>query len=148
MGNLPDEQQFYRVEKTDDSGECLNCKQACTMWTIVFDEGGEPTEIGQSWGDREMADDICDLMNMAYDAGLESNTTSAAEEVAGAKEAERSTPPYTADNGDSKSVAAVGRSSACAHEGFYYCKKCGMDLTPEIGEQHGRYNDSPGAARG
>jgi hypothetical protein len=75
------------------------------------------------------------------------NTQRESVEVAGAKEAERSTPPYTADNGDSKSVAAVGRSSACAHEGYYYCKKCGEDLTPDIREQHGLYNDSPGAAR-
>lgn len=86
----------------------------------------------------------------------ETNTTSASQEVAGAKEAGRSTPPYTADNGDSKGVAAVGRSCApretqChvngKHEGFYYCKHCGLDLTPDIAEQHGRYNDSPGAAR-
>lgn len=75
------------------------------------------------------------------------NTPSESQEVAGAKEAERSTPPYTADNGDSKSVAAVGRSSACAHEGYYYCKKCGQDLTPDIPEQHGLYNDSAGSAR-
>jgi hypothetical protein len=34
------------------------------------------------------------------------------------------------------------------HMGYYYCKVCGKDLSPEIGEQHGRYNDSPGAARG
>jgi hypothetical protein len=65
---------FYRVEDTGDPGECLNCKQACTMWTIVYDEDGEPTEIGQSWGDRETADDICDLMNMAYVEGQESLT--------------------------------------------------------------------------
>jgi hypothetical protein len=78
---------------------------------------------------------------------LETNTTSAAAEVAGVKEAERSTGSYTADNEHSNSVAAAGHSSACAHEGFYYCKKCGKDLTPEIGEQHGRYNDSTGSAR-
>ncbi len=36
--------------------------------------GGEPVEIGQAWqGDdgKEVAEDICDLMNMAYNAGLE-----------------------------------------------------------------------------
>lgn len=77
----------------------------------------------------------------------ETNTSSEAVEVAGVKEAERSTGPYTADNGHSNSVAAVGHSSACAHEGYYYCKKCGVDLTPDIRERHGLYNDSPGAAR-
>lgn len=41
-----------------------------------------------------------------------------------------------------------GCGSECDHVGFYYCKKCGKDLTPEIGEFHGRYNDSTGAARG
>lgn len=40
------------------------------------------------------------------------NTTSAAAEVAGVKEVERSTGPYTADNGRSNSVAAVDHSSA------------------------------------
>lgn len=77
------------------------------------------------------------------------NTSSEATEVAGVQEAERSTGSYTADNDHSNSVAAVGHSSApgCAHEGFYYCKKCGEDLTPDIRESHGLYNDSPGAAR-
>lgn len=77
----------------------------------------------------------------------ETNTSAAATEVAGVKDAERSTGSYTADNGHSNSVAAVGHSSACAHEGFYYCKHCGLDLTPDIPEMHGRYNDSAGAAR-
>jgi hypothetical protein len=62
---------FYRVELTDDKGECGHCRQACEMWTIVFESDGEPTEVGQSWGDKEMAHDVCDLMNMAFDAGLE-----------------------------------------------------------------------------
>lgn len=75
------------------------------------------------------------------------NTPSEASKVAGVKDAGRSTGPYTADNGHSNSVAAAGHSSACAHEGYYYCKKCGKDLTPEIQESHGRYNDSPGSAR-
>lgn len=79
--SLPDEERgFYRVEKTDDPGECLNCKQHCAMWTIVFNDGDDPTEIGQSWGDREMADDICDLMNMAFEAGLEHVVNNAEEE--------------------------------------------------------------------
>lgn len=44
------------------------------------------------------------------------------------------------------------RNTACRvagkHEGHYYCKHCGLDLTPDIPEQHGLYNDSYGAARG
>lgn len=75
------------------------------------------------------------------------NTHSSGQEAAGVKEAERFAPPYTADNGDCKSVAAAGHSSACAHEGYYYCKRCGLDLTPDITPFHGLYNDSPGAAR-
>ncbi len=65
----------YRVEDCGDPGECNHCGQACEMWTIVYDdENGEPTEIGQSWGHKETAEDICDLMNMAYLEGQASNT--------------------------------------------------------------------------
>lgn len=67
-----DPKSFYRVETTGDTGECCNCKQACEMWTVVFESDGEPTEVGQSWGDKEVASDVCDLMNMAYDTGQES----------------------------------------------------------------------------
>jgi hypothetical protein len=84
---------------------------------------------------------------MSDDRPKETNTPSESQEVAGVKDAERFTGSYTADNDHSNSVAAVGHSSACAHEGYHFCKKCGADLTPDIPEQHGRYNDSPGAAR-
>lgn len=79
----------------------------------------------------------------------ETNTTSEAKEVAGVKDAERSTGSYTADNDHSNSVAAVGHSSApgCAHEGYYYCKKCGEDLTPDIAPFTGTYGDGPNCAR-
>ena len=78
----------------------------------------------------------------------DTNTTSASEsEVVGAKEVERSTAPYTADNGDSNSVAAADRSHACAHEGYYYCKKCGEDLTTDIAPFTGTYGDGPNCAR-
>lgn len=70
---LPSEdQQFYRVEeqgRPPDECQCANCK----LWTVVFDDG-EPTEIGTAYqGDagKEAAEDVCDLMNMAYDAGRE-----------------------------------------------------------------------------
>jgi hypothetical protein len=42
---------------------------------VVYDDG-EPIEIGQAWqGDlgKEAAEDVCDLMNMAYAAGCESD---------------------------------------------------------------------------
>lgn len=64
----------YRVEEVIRSEAECKCP-ACVLWTIVYDDP-DPTEIGTSWqGDDglEMAQDICDLMNMAYEAGLESN---------------------------------------------------------------------------
>lgn len=70
---LPSEdQQFYRVEeqgRPPDECQCVNCK----LWTVVYDDG-EPTEIGTAYqGDagKEAAEDVCDLMNMAFDAGKE-----------------------------------------------------------------------------
>lgn len=71
---------FYRLEKSDSAGECQGCGQSCEMWTIVFDSDGEPCEVGTSWGHKETAEDICDLMNMAYDAGQESQIDNAEEQ--------------------------------------------------------------------
>lgn len=75
---------------------------------------------------------------------VQTNTTSAAAEVAGVKEADRSTSTYTADNVDSKGVAAVGHSRAlgdpcpvCAtgrlgQSGYNYrCANCGW-LGPRV----------------
>jgi len=70
---LADEEQFYRVEEVIRSKAECECP-ACALWTIVYDDG-EPTEIGTSWqGDegKELAEDICALMNMAFDRGAES----------------------------------------------------------------------------
>lgn len=65
---------YYRVKMATgiDVEGCAHCG-AGKQWSIVYVEHGatEETEIGQSFGDRELADDICDLMNMAYEAGLE-----------------------------------------------------------------------------
>lgn len=67
---------YYRVEKqfpSASAGEC-NCAN-CTLWTVVYGPTGDETEIGQAWqGDegKEAAEDVCDLMNMAFDAGQES----------------------------------------------------------------------------
>lgn len=66
------DESFYRVEeqgRPPDECQCANCK----LWTVVFDDG-EPTEIGTAYhGDhgKEAAEDLCDLMNMAFDAGRE-----------------------------------------------------------------------------
>lgn len=74
MSSLPNDKQFYRVEAVILSE--TNCKcPSCIQWTIVHtDAEGEEEEIGTSWeGEQgeETAHDICDLMNMAYDAGKE-----------------------------------------------------------------------------
>ena len=69
----PEKRAFYRVEEVIlPAGNCTcpNCQQ----WTIVFEDAGEPTEIGNFWqGDdgKEQAEDICDLMNDAYDLGYD-----------------------------------------------------------------------------
>jgi hypothetical protein len=66
------DQRFYRVEeqgRAPDECQCANCK----LWTVVY-EDSEPTEIGTAYqGDagKEAAEDLCDLMNMAFDAGKE-----------------------------------------------------------------------------
>lgn len=63
---------YYNVEMAAGEDGCSHCG-AGKMWAIVYVEHGqtEKTEIGQTFGDRELADDICDLMNMAYESGLE-----------------------------------------------------------------------------
>jgi hypothetical protein len=67
-----DENTFYRVELTATGQPACQCAN-CQLWTVAYDDG-EPTEIGTSWeGDdgKEAAQDVCDLMNMAFAAGLE-----------------------------------------------------------------------------
>jgi hypothetical protein len=63
---------YYRVKMAAGEDGCEHCG-AGKMWAIVYIEHGdtEETEVGQTFGDRGLADDICDLMNMAYEAGLE-----------------------------------------------------------------------------
>jgi len=41
------------------------------MWAIVSEEGESLTEQAMTWENRELAEDTCDLMNMAYEAGKE-----------------------------------------------------------------------------
>src|ERR1700691_2555597 len=61
--------QFYNVTVQDGTEGCVTCGHG-RLWTVLYTGGdGEETEIGTSWDDAEAAQDVCDLMNMAYDAG-------------------------------------------------------------------------------
>ena len=66
---------YYCVKQSANHAYCCDCG-AGMHWTVVYkDSDGEEVEIGTAWeGDagREMADDICDLMNMAFETGRES----------------------------------------------------------------------------
>jgi len=71
---MTDTPEFYRVDQQARSEAECKCEN-CVLWTIVFDDNGEETEIGTSWqgtDGEEMANDVCDLMNMAFDRGRES----------------------------------------------------------------------------
>lgn len=66
---------FYQVQKAANSPTDCGC-DACARWTIVYREYGdtEETELGQSWQGsvgKETAEDVCSLMNMAYEQALE-----------------------------------------------------------------------------
>jgi hypothetical protein len=65
-----DEPRYYTVQVASGHEGCAHCS-AGRYWTICWIEDGEPIEIGQSFGDEELVTDICELMNMAYDAGTE-----------------------------------------------------------------------------
>lgn len=71
MIEVPDN-SYYQVKMAAGEDGCAHCG-AGKMWAIVYVEHGqtEETEIGQTFGDHGLAEDICDLMNMAYEAGLE-----------------------------------------------------------------------------
>jgi hypothetical protein len=81
---LSDDDDFYRVEEViRPAGNC-ECP-ACVLWTIVYDDG-EPTEIGTQWqgeDGKELAEDICELMNMAFDRGAESTLQQVEEALGG-----------------------------------------------------------------
>lgn len=69
---MEEEEPFYRVEEVIRSAADCPCA-ACQEWTIVY-EDPDLTEIGSSWkgeAGREVAEDICDLMNMAFETGQE-----------------------------------------------------------------------------
>lgn len=70
---MTENQQFYRVEEQARPPD--ECKYSnCVLWTVVWGEGNDAVEIGTAYqgeAGKEAAEDICDLMNMAYDAGKE-----------------------------------------------------------------------------
>lgn len=61
----------YRVEVASDTPGCRYCGHGKLFTVIYTDHTGEIVEIGSAWADQELADDICDLMNMAYAAATE-----------------------------------------------------------------------------
>lgn len=63
----------YRVEAETDKA-CTHCR-AGTFWTIVRGQGDDEIACGQSYGDEDLTHDICDLMNMAYDAAKEEDAS-------------------------------------------------------------------------
>lgn len=65
----------YRVELDPHGGECLHCEQKCQLWTIVRGQGDAECGIGQSWGNKDMAEDICYLMNMAASSAQAESST-------------------------------------------------------------------------
>ena len=71
-------QPYYQVAVASGHDGCFACKQG-RFWTVIYflDGEDEGTEIGTSWADEETAQDVCDLMNMAYDAGTESGARTA-----------------------------------------------------------------------
>lgn len=60
----------YRVVEDDFSNGCKHCERG-KHWTIAHGRGDDEIAVGTSWGDKGLADDICDLMNDAYAAGGE-----------------------------------------------------------------------------
>jgi len=74
--------RHYRVDIADGQEGCTHCS-AGAFYTVVYtdDDAGDVTEIGTSWADRELAEDICDLMNMAYEAGREASDAAAQREA-------------------------------------------------------------------
>lgn len=71
---------YYRVALADGHDGCERCGSN-RMWTVISGEGDDAIEIGTSWGDQELAEDVCDLMNMAFREGVEfeENAASASE---------------------------------------------------------------------
>lgn len=60
--------RHYRVAPAAGHEGCGHCGRGA-MWAIVSGEGENLTEQAMTWENRELADDVCGLMNVAYDAG-------------------------------------------------------------------------------
>jgi hypothetical protein len=73
--------EHYRV--IEDNPGCPHCHEGA-FWTVgwICDDG-EWESIGTSWKDSEAAEDACELMNMAYTAGLETALEAANERARG-----------------------------------------------------------------
>jgi len=72
MASQADElQDFYRVALSANDDACTQCGHGA-YYTIVYKDGDEDVEIGSAWADADLAENICELMNMAYDCGAES----------------------------------------------------------------------------
>jgi len=71
-GAMPE--PYFRVD-ADGKPECEHCSHG-QLWTVIFGPTGAETQIGQSWGDRELVEDICDLMNDAFAHGRDSKESS------------------------------------------------------------------------
>lgn len=56
----------------DGDADCKHCGTG-QHWTVAWMEGGEATQLGTSWNDREMADEVARYMNQAFNAGRHSS---------------------------------------------------------------------------
>lgn len=59
---------FYRVEASGKP-DCTHCG-AGQMWTVCWtDASGEDCQISSDYSDQDLVEDLCTLMNMAYETG-------------------------------------------------------------------------------
>lgn len=77
--SLSTKEEPYRVIVDDSHKSCTQCGEG-KFWTVVHGRGEDEFGIGTSWGDEELANDVCDLMNMALDRGRDEVTVNAEEE--------------------------------------------------------------------
>ena len=63
----------YKVVIDPNHVGCATCGHD-SMWAI---EGPDGTLSSTSWADKEIAEDICDLVNMGHEAGLKAKEPSA-----------------------------------------------------------------------
>lgn len=70
--NVEYEMPRYRVERrAGDTSGCNHCGHD-QQWTIVEGHGDDAIEDGTSWGGpegKELAEEICERMNDAFEAG-------------------------------------------------------------------------------